>query len=117
MVPAFNSSFAFFQIFMGERNYVVQARSRNGASLIDVFSRFDLPDLPDLLASHQYGLRLDLLHLGLRIRLFSGCLLQSRPILRKPHEPWSLGHGVKTHGGMLRSSGSAMSEHEADCEN
>ena len=55
-----------------------------------------MPHLPDLLAPHQHRLLRHLLHLGLRLRLPRGRLLQSGLVLRKQHEPRRLGHGIQT---------------------
>ena len=94
VVPAFDSSFAFFQIFMGmsdQRKGDVQ----RGHKLNDV-SRIAMLHLPDLLAPHQHRLLRNILHLSRCIRLPCGRLLQSGLVLREQREPWCLGHGVQT---------------------
>ena len=74
MVPAFNSSFAFFQVFMGTSVHKGHFLRLRDVQVIEL-CRVGLPDLLDLLAPDQCRLLYDLLHAGLRIRLPCGSLL------------------------------------------
>ena len=103
-VPAFNSSFAFFLVFMGKFfNLWVfcSGRIKNFERLTNELHRIGVPYLPHLLAPHQCRLLHNISYIGLRIWLSCRSIFKPGIVLREQHEPRCLGHCIQTGGGTL----------------
>ena len=98
-IPAFNASFAYFLVFMGELPLPLPIQLSIKAT--DTERRNDLPDLHDLLSPDEYLFFHHFPQSGPRLRSPCWSILQSGPGLREPGEYQRCGYSQEVGSGEL----------------